>query len=177
MAQEYDVEVTWLPFELHPEIPPEGMDLPPHIRAGFGGMSERLQQMAREMGREMVIPDRIPNSRRALEASEYAREQGKHDDFHRVVFQKFYGKGQDMSDWAVLRAAAEEVELDSDEMQQKTDGGDYKTAVDEKFNTARMMGITGVPAYILGDKYAIIGAQPYEVFQQTMTRLKAENGD
>ena len=125
----------------------------------------------------MVIPGRIPNSRRALEASEYAREQGKHDDFHRVVFQKFYGEGQDMSDWAVLRAAAEEVELDSDEMQQKTDGGDYKTAVDEKFNTARMMVITGVPAYILGDKYAIIGAQPYEVFQQTMTRLKAENGD
>ena len=102
MAQDYDVEVTWLPFELHPEIPPEGMDLPPHIRAGFGGMSERLQRMAQEMGREMVIPDRIPNSRRALEVSEYAREQGKHDEFHRVVFQKFYGEGQDMSNWAVL---------------------------------------------------------------------------
>lgn len=73
-------------------------------------------------------------------------------------------------------AAAEEVGLDPDEMQQKTDSGVYKTAVDEKFNTARMMGITGVPAYILGDKYAIVGAQPYEVFQQTMARLKAEIG-
>lgn len=177
MAQEYDVEVTWLPFELHPEIPPEGMELPAHIRAGFGGMSERLQQMAQEMGREMVIPDRILSSRRALEASEYAREQGKHNEFHRVVFQKFYGEGQDMSDWAVLRAAAEEVGLDSAKMQLKTDGGDYKTAVDEKFDAARKMGITGVPAYILGDKYAIIGAQPYEAFQQTMARLKTGNGD
>ena len=74
----------------------------------------------------------------------------------------------------MLRAAAEEVGLDPDEMQQKTDNGLYKTAVDEKFAAAHAMGITGVPAYILGDKYAIIGAQPYEVFQQTMTRLEAE---
>lgn len=166
--------VEWLPFELHPEIPPEGLQLPAHARARFGGMSERLQQMARESGRDMVTPDRIPSSRRALEASEYAREQGRHEAFHRVVFRKFYGEGQDISRWDVLRSAAEEVGLDAGEMQQKSARGDYKRVVDAHIEEAHKLGITGVPAYILGHTYLIMGAQPYEQFQKAMAQLKAD---
>ena len=148
------------------------MQLPAHVRARFGGMTERLKQMAHAAGLEMVAPNVIPNSRRALEASEYAREQGQHEEFHRVVFRKFYGEGQDMSRWEVVRAAAEEVGLNPDAMQSKTENGKYKAAVDAQIAEARVLGITGVPTYIFDDKYAIIGAQPYEVFQQTMARLE-----
>ena len=101
---------------LRPDTPPEGMRLSPQIRARFAGANERLKQMAHAAGLEMVQPDVIPNSRRALEATEYAREQGKHEQFHRAVFNKFYGEGQDINQWSVLRAAAEEAGLDPDEM-------------------------------------------------------------
>ena len=57
------MQIEWLPFDLHPEIPPEGMTLPPHVRNSFGGMSERLREMAQASGREMVIPEKIPSSR------------------------------------------------------------------------------------------------------------------
>ena len=171
MKDEFDVDVEWLPFELHPEIPPEGMELPYHIRAQFGGMSKRLEQLALDAGMQMTIPNRIPNSRRSLEASEYAREQGKHEAFHHTVFQKFYGEGLDMSDWEVLRSAAEEIGLDPDDLQQKTDSGQYKAVVDTYFSQAKAIGITGVPTYILDNNYAIVGAQPYEIFRQAMERL------
>jgi len=45
--------------------------------------------------------------------------------------------------------------------------------VDEHFAQAHALGITGIPTYILDDKYAIVGAQPYEVFQQALLRLAA----
>lgn len=177
MKAEYGVEVEWRAFELHPEIPAEGTRLPPHLRARMAGTNERLKEMARAAGLEMVTPEVIPNSRRALEASEYAREQGQHEKFHRVVFRKFYGEGQDIGRWDVLRAAAEEVGLDAEAMQRETEAGKYRAAVDEQVAEAYALGVTGVPTYILDDRYAIVGAQPYEVFQQAVARLEAEAGD
>lgn len=122
----------------------------------------------------MVIHDTIANSRRALEASEYAREQGRHEAFHRVVFRKFYGEGEELNSWATLRAAAEEVGLDPEAMERQTESGRYRAAVDAQIAEARAMGITGVPTYIFNNKYAVVGAQPYEVFQEAMALLAAE---
>ncbi len=173
MEKEYDVEVEWLPFELHPGIPPEGQPIPEYVqRAHSGGAAERLRQMAQAGGRDIVFLDHMPSSRRALEASEYAREQGKHTAFHQVVFRKFYGEGQDMSQWPVLRAAAEEVGLDPDEMQRETDSGKYGPVVDRHIREAHSVGISGVPAYVLGQRYLIMGAQPYELFEQAMAELE-----
>ena len=171
MKDEYDVEVEWLPFELHPEISVEGMQLPQHMRASFGGMSKRLKKMAHESGMEMVIPDVIPNSRRALEASEYARTHGVHEVYHQVVFRKFYGEGQDIHRWDILKAAAEEVGLDSDSMQSEIESGKYHAQVSQYISHAKARGISSVPAYIFNNKYAIFGAQPYDVFQDLMNRL------
>lgn len=122
----------------------------------------------------MVIHDTIPNSRRALEASEFAREQGRHEAFHRVVFRKFYGEGEELNSWATLRSAAEEVGLDPEAMERQTESGHYRAAVDAQIAEARAMGITGVPTYIFNNKYAVVGAQPYEVFQEAMALLAAE---
>ena len=171
MCQDYDVEVEWRAFELHPEIPPQGMQLPPQLRAGLVGMSERVQEMAQEAEMPMVMPDVIPNSRRALEAAEYARAQGVHEPFHTVVFRQLFVEGQDIGRWEVLRAAATEVGVDPDAMLREIEAGRYRAAVDRQIAEARALGITGVPTYIFDDQYAVVGAQPYEVFQQAMARL------
>jgi predicted DsbA family dithiol-disulfide isomerase len=169
--------VEWRAFELHPEIPPQGLRLPPHVRDQLVGMSEHLKEMALEAGMQIVMPDLIPNSRRALEAAEYSRQEGKHEAFHRAIFRKLYGEGQNIHDWDVLRAAAEEAGLDPDVVQRETERGAFRAEVDRQTAEAWALGITGVPAYIFNEKYAIIGAQPYEVFQQTVSRLEAENAD
>jgi predicted DsbA family dithiol-disulfide isomerase len=134
--------------------------------------------MAAASGRDIVFnTEWMPNTRRALEASEYAREQGRHEEFHRAVFQRFYGEGQDIEDWDVLAGAAREVDLDPDAMQEATESGQYAAVVDEHIRNAHAVGITGVPAYVLGNRYLIMGAQPYEVFQQVMAELDASRTD
>ncbi len=153
------------------------MRLPDNLRQQMVGMSEHLEEMAREAGLTMNMPDLVPNSRRALEAAEYAREQGKHRAFHRVIFRKLYGEGQDISSWDVLRAAAAEVGLNPDFMQQEIEQGTYRETVDRQVGEAWALGITGVPAFIFDERYVLMGAQPYDVFQQAMDRVLSEAGE
>jgi len=171
LQREYDIAVEWRGVEIHPEIPPEGLDWPPHLRARFGGMSDMLRQEAEKAGLPLVVPEIIPKSRRALEASEYARQQGRHNEVRQIVLRKFYGQGQDLSQWGVLRAAAAEAGLDGEEMQRRTENRDYKARVDAHLAELVTLGATGVPLYIFDRKYAVIGLQPYAAFQEVMEHL------
>lgn len=151
------------------------MPPPPYVRSvATSAIGDRLREMAAASGREIVFNTQwMPNTRRALEASEYAREQGKDEAFHRAVFHRFYGLGQDIEDWEVLAEAAREAGLDLQAMRAATESGRYKAVVDEHIRNAQEVGVTGVPAYILGNRYLIMGAQPYDVFQQVMAELGA----
>ena len=172
MQAEYDISAEWRGLEIHPEIPPEGLHWPKHLRARFGGMSDALRQEAHQAGLEIIIPEIIPNSRQALEASEYAREQGKHEAFHKVVFRKFYGEGQDLSSWTILQEASEEVGLDGDTMQDRTENGDFTGLVDAHKAELIALGATGVPLYIFDNMYAIVGLQPFAAFQEVMEHVE-----
>jgi predicted DsbA family dithiol-disulfide isomerase len=171
---EHGAVVEWRPFYLRPDTPPEGMELPDNVKTHAAQSYEHLRQRANDVGLEMVFPTHIPNTRLAHEATEYARQRGKGFEFHHAVFEKFYGKGQDISKWNVLRAAAEEVGLDSEEMQRMVEAGTYTAAVQSEVDQAYQIGVTGVPTYVLNDRYAIVGAQPYEVFQRALERLASE---
>lgn len=173
VKEHYDVETTWLPYFLHPEIPEEGTQPSEAARAHYAPMWRRLEQRAQEAGIPIERPEYRPNTRRALEATEYAREQGRHDAFHRILFDMYFRQGKDIHDWNVLRSAAEEAGLDPDEMQQKTAEGEYREVVEGHYRRARSLGITGIPTHILDDRYAIVGAQPLEAFEQAIERLRS----
>ncbi len=166
--------MEWRGLEIHPEIPPDGLQWPSHLRARFGGMSDMLRAEAQQAGMAMVVPEVIPNSRRALEASEYAREQGKHGAFHRVVFRKFYGEGQNLSSWSILEEAAEEVGLDGHILRHRTENGDFTAIVDTHKAELIALGATGVPLYIFDNKYAVIGLRPYAAFQEVMEHIEVD---
>lgn len=172
LKDEYNVDVEWRPFYLRPDTPPEGTDLPDYIRrARANGSEERLSQMAGAYGMDFVSTKRIYNTRLAHEATEYAREHGKGSEFHRVVFRKVYAEGQDISQWDVLRSAAEEVGLNADEMQSDVAGGKYTVEVAEQVRQAQEIGVTGVPTYVINDRYAVVGAQPYEAFKKALAKI------
>jgi predicted DsbA family dithiol-disulfide isomerase len=169
--KEHGADVDWRPFYLRPDTPPEGMELPDYVKARMAETNARLKKMASAAGLEMVFPTRIPNTRLAHESTEYARENGKLLEYHRAVFDKFYGKGEDISQWNVLRDAARSVGLDADEMQREVESGRYTAQVNAMVREAQQIGISGVPTYVLNDRYAIVGAQPYEVFLQALKKL------
>ena len=187
------MDLEWRPFYLYFDTPPEGMELPEHVkRARASGSEERLRQIAASYGMEFVSTRRIYNTRLAHEATEYARvhsnparlnspiqgnERGKGNEFHKVVFRKVYAEGQDPSQWEVLRAAAEEVGLDADEMQRDVEDEKYMAAVVDQVRWAYQIGVTGVPTYVINDRYGIVGAQPYEVFKSALEQIAKETPD
>lgn len=151
------------------------MELPDYIKkARANGSEERLARMSAANGLKFKSTERIYNTRLAHEATEYAREHGKLLEFHHAVFQSVYAEGLDISHWDVLRQAAREAGLDADEMQAEVGNGKYTALIQAQVNEAQRIGVQGVPTYVMNNRYAVVGAQPYEVFLQIIERLKAD---
>ncbi len=172
LKAEHNVEVEWRPFYLHFDTPPEGRELSEHIKqARANGSEERLRSIATSYGMEFKSTERIYNTRLAHEATEYAREHGKGVEFHKVIFRLVYAEGKDPSQWDVLRSAAQEVGLDGETLQKAVESETYKAKVEEQVRQAYQIGVTGVPTYVIDDRYAIVGAQPYEVFKNALEQI------
>jgi predicted DsbA family dithiol-disulfide isomerase len=172
LKADYKIGVDWRPFYLYWDTPPEGRELPEHVKqARAAGSEGRLSQLAASYGMKFVSTKRIYNTRAAHEATEYAREHGRHIEFHRAVFWQIYAEGMDISRWDVLRAAAAEAGLDADEMQREVEVGRYTPNVEEQVRHAYEMGVSGVPTYVINNRYAVVGAQPYEVFRRALERV------
>lgn len=172
------MDVEWRPFYLYFDTPPEGRDLPEHVkRARAQGSEERLRQIAQSYGMEFVSTQRIYNTRIAHEATEYARVHGKGNEFHKIIFRKVYAEGLDPTQWEVLRSAAEEVGLDANEMQHEVENEKYMAEVVDKVRWAYQIGVTGVPTYVINNRYAIVGAQPYEVFKSVLEQIANQTPD
>jgi predicted DsbA family dithiol-disulfide isomerase len=175
LKQEYNVDVDWRPFYLYWDTPPEGRELPPYVlRARAGGSEERLKNIALSYSMDFRSTERIYHTRLGHEATEYARENGKANEFHKALFHRVYAEGQDPSQWPVLRATAEQVGLNADEMQQLVESNRYTDYVEEQVRWAQQIGVTGVPTYVIDERYAIVGAQPYDVFKNALTRIMSQ---
>jgi predicted DsbA family dithiol-disulfide isomerase len=168
---EYDAQVDWQPFLLHPKTPETGEEFTQEKREEIMVTLEQVSQIAQTHGMPFILPKRMICSRRSLEATEFAREQNKLFLFHKIVFRMLYGEGKDISEWNVLRSAALEAGLDPDMMQQLTGSGAYTKVIEERTTQAKELGINNIPAYVLNDNYAIMGVQPFEVFQLVLGQL------
>jgi predicted DsbA family dithiol-disulfide isomerase len=174
LKKEYDVQVDWRPFFLRPETPPEGLPLPDYVREKMKDPNNPLKRRAAAAGLKMVERQVIPSTRRAHQAAEYAREQGKLEPFNAAILRRYWSEGQDLWQWDTLRGAAQEAGLDPDAVQRAVEEGRYKEAVEDSVRQAHELGINAVPTFIIGDKFGLQGAQDYSVFQQAMQRLGAK---
>ncbi len=171
LKKEYDVQVDWRPYFLRPETPPEGLPLPEYVRQRMKDPNNPLKRRAAASGLTMVEREVIPSTRRAHQAAEYAREQGRLEPFHAAILRRYWSEGQDLWQWDTLRGAAVDAGLDPDAVQQAVESGRYEQAVEESLREARELGISGVPTFVLADRFGLQGAQEYPVFQQAMQRL------
>ena len=172
LKEEYQIEVEWRPFYLYLDTPPEGRDLPDYIKQKRAmGSEQRLHEIANSYRMKFVSTQRIYNTRIAHEATEHAREHGKGNEFHKIIFRKVYAEGQDPSQWEVLRSAAEEVGLNANGMQREVESEKYAATVADQVRWAHQIGVTGVPTYVINNRYAVVGAQPYEVFKDALEQI------
>src|SRR3954453_3462601 len=82
----------------------------------------------------------------------------------------YFGRGENVGDPEVLRTEAVGAGLDPDRVDEVLAGDDYLDAVHADIDQARAYGATGVPFFVVDEKYGLSGAQPTEVFSQLLER-------
>jgi predicted DsbA family dithiol-disulfide isomerase len=167
--------VTWLPYELHPEAPVEGIPRETYFRgARFEQMRSHLETIAAEVGLTMKQRDVIINSRRALGAAEFAREHGKFDAMHLALLKAHWEGTSRLENVDDLVRLGTEVGLDATELRAAIDEDRYAAVIDDNRIEAESLGINAIPAHIFGRRYLVLGAQRYEAFKQVLDRLREE---
>lgn len=164
MKEEYGVNVEWRAFEIKPGLPPEGIVRPLAPGKEYE-LPSRIRHMSEEAGLVMKQTPFIANSRLALEAAEYAKEQGLFDSFHLGVFKAYWEDGRNIGLRDVLLDIAESCGLDTQELGRALDENRYTQRIIDQGREPPQHDIYGVPAYIIG-KHVIVGAQPYDAFQR-----------
>lgn len=171
MRERFGATVTWRPFDLHPEYPPEGMPRA-ELRRRYGEESDnRLRELFERNGLEFNPPDVLPNSRDALRVTELARDRGLHEQLHDRLMDALWRDGEDLRDHDVLRTHADAVGLERADVDRVLAGDEYLERVLASTTQAHAIGINGIPAFLLGKRLLVLGAQPREVFERAFKQL------
>ena len=124
MKRDYEVELEWKAYELRPGLPPEGTLRTPKT-GEMNGFPQYLSELADELGLKLKRSPIVPCSRPALEVAEYAKEQGKFDQFHLAVFKAYWEGAKNIGLRSVIREIVQECGLDADEVEIFLDEGCY----------------------------------------------------
>ena len=122
-------------------------------------------------------PAVIPNSRKALEVSELARDAGLHDAVHDRLMHAYWSEGRDIGDEEVLLELVSEAGLDRSDAKVALADRRYAHRVDESTREAQMHGIHAIPAFVLGGRLLLLGAHPHEVFERALAQLGANDAE
>ena len=168
LRKNYEIEIRWTAFPLHPETPEEGLTL----EELFGGRSVdiekrklRLKQVADELGLPLGERKKTYNSRLAQELAKWAESKGKGDEFNETLFRAYFVDCKNIGRVDELVLLAKSVGLPEEEARRILKSRTFREAVDADWSRAHATGITAVPTFVI-DQQAIVGAQPYEVLEQ-----------
>jgi predicted DsbA family dithiol-disulfide isomerase len=171
MKERFDARVTWLPFFLHPEYPPEGMPRA-ELRRRYGEESDdHLRELFERSGFVFNPPDVMPRSLDALRLTELARDRDLHEPFHDRLMDAAWDEGRDLGDHAALAELAREVGLPGDDVERVLAGDDYRERVEASTSEAQSIGINGIPAFLLDGRLLVLGAHPRETFERAFEQL------
>ena len=176
IREEYgdQVAVDWRAFELRPDPSPT---LDPDGAYLHTTWNRAVYPMAEQRGMTLRLPPVQPRSRRALEAAEFARDQGRFDEMHNALFRAFFEDGQDLNDTDVLLNIGAAVGLDQEQLRAALEEGRYtdKVLADERL--ASELGVQAVPTMLVGRAdesleaaEPVSGAQPYEFVRAAVER-------
>jgi predicted DsbA family dithiol-disulfide isomerase len=183
LGDEVEVELHWHPFELNPQMPPEGQDLREHIGQKYGTTPEqsqaarmRLTQIAESLGIEFRFYEgmRIYNTFRAHQLLHWAGEQGKQTELEMALFESYFSRQENVGDEEVLAAVAGHAGLGEDEARAVLNDGRYVDTVRDQQRFWLSKGIHAVPSFIFNQRYLIPGAQDPEVFAAALNKLLGE---
>jgi len=183
---ELDVSVSWRPFQLSPDMPREGRKRLEHYREIFGEeRAAMIMGSMKDTGVEEGIafgsdPDAMsPNTLSAHVLMLWAREDDRIDsnELAEKLFYAHHVACENIGDHAVLARIAGEVGMDSAHVAEQLAAGVDEDRVTQMIKESAARGVSGVPFFIINDRYGLSGAQPADSFVAALDQIVAESAD
>lgn len=181
LGEAVDAQIVMHPFELNPQMGPEGEDIVEYIGKKYGRTPAQIvetQAVIRERGASVGFAFgprmRVYNTFDAHRLVHWAGIKGKQLPLKLALLQAYHSEGKDPSDHDVLVEAAQSVGLDAVEARDVLRSGDFADEVRAEEREYQAMGIQSVPSIIFNRRYLVNGGQPVETFEQVIQQILAE---
>lgn len=167
LRQEFDLEIRWTVFPLHPETPEQGQTLEQLFagRIDVPSMLARLKQVADSLELPFGARTHTYNSRRAQELGKWAEQQGQGDAFRSAVYRAYFVDGRNIAIPMELTAIVAALGLSVEDAQQVLDDQTFASAVDADWQRSRNLGVNSVPTHLYENR-TLVGFQEYAAFRR-----------
>lgn len=183
VAPDITASIEWQPFELNPQMPPEGQDITEHITQKYQ-ISEQQAEQNRDVIKQRGLSvgyefgnrggGRIYNTFDAHRLLHWANMQGKQTELKLALFDLYFKNNGNPSDHEQLLETVKSVGLDAVEAKKILDSDQFVTDVRQIQQHYQNAGVQSVPAVIVNNKHLISGGQPAEVFQKALIQIAQE---
>ena len=177
-------ELHFQPFELNPQMPPEGEDITEHLAHKYridaqqiARNREAIRARGASVGFRFGTRERIYNTFDAHRLLHWAGLEGRQHALKRALLAAYHSDGRDPSDHEVLAACAAQAGLDAGRARDVLASGAYADDVRASERHWLALGVNSVPAVIVDDRHLISGGQPPEVFEQALRQIAAQARD
>ena len=165
---DHPFQIQWHPFQLNPDMPPEGVAKRDYLESKFGGkarvdaMHERLREVGRGAGVDLDpdTPKRMPNTLDAHRLIHWAGIEGRQQDVVTRLFQAYWDQGQDIGDAGVLADIAAAADMDRATTLRLLESDADISDLQARDEDARRKGVSSVPTFLIAQHYVVSGAQP-----------------
>jgi predicted DsbA family dithiol-disulfide isomerase len=179
---DHPFEIEWHPYQLNPDMPPEGMKRADYLSAKFGSRENILRTHApliehgEKAGIEFDLPavERSPNTLDAHRLIHWAGLEARQTAMVSALFRAYWREGKDIGDRTQLADLAGAVGLDRAMIARLLDSDADRTDISARVANARNKGVSGVPAFVIAGRHVVQGAQPTEVWTGIIDDINAQ---
>jgi predicted DsbA family dithiol-disulfide isomerase len=180
-----DVEIVWKSFQLNPDLKTQPNKSTNQYLAEAKGWTlaqaqeatNYVTEVAQKVGLTFNMDKAVvANSFDAHRFSHLAKQHGLQDAAEERLFKAYFTEGANTADHATLIQLGTDIGLDETEVKSLLDSDLYTNEVHQDIYEAQQVGVRGVPFFVLGEKYAVSGAQESALFLQALNQTWAEVG-
>ncbi|KPL60010.1 DsbA family oxidoreductase [Rossellomorea vietnamensis] len=177
------VEIEFKSFELDPGAPVNTeYSIQELLSKKYGtsleeakSMTDRMSQQAATVGLDFQFDSSIPtNTFEAHRLTKYAKTIGKEAEMTEILLYAHFTLSKHIGDRETLVELAKQAGLGEEETVAVLEGSDFSEEVRRDEEEARQIGVQGVPFFVINRKYAISGAQPSDVFLNSIQKVWEE---
>lgn len=180
LPDDIEVVIENHPFYLDPNVPKEGVDVGQMLREKYGKepkeMWERVQSEAAKSGITLDLSQqpRMFNTAKAHTITRLAKPLGNQHELANAIADAYFLEHRQINDDNVLADIAVEFGFDRGDALDAMNDENELAMTEQLAVSAAQQGIRGVPFFVFGEKYALSGAQPAEVFEKALEQTIAE---